>query len=71
MVWKAEKAGAADIPLDPETVARCRAVLGEVGLETGATGSAKVDLELSPTYREAVARMEAVERFLASDQIAV
>ena len=71
VVWKAEKAGAADIPLDPETVARCRAVLGEVGLETGAPGSAKVDLELSPTYREAVARMEAVKRFLASDQIAV
>jgi hypothetical protein len=71
VVWMAEQAGAADIPLAPETVARCRAVLGEVGLETGTPASAKVDLELSPTYREAVARMEAVKRFLASDQIAV
>ena len=71
LVWMAEKAGAAEIPLAPETLERCRAVLGEVGLESGVNGAAKVDLESSPTYREAVARMEAVKRFLASDQIAV
>ncbi len=58
-------------PLAPETVERCRAVLGEVGLVSGASVATKVDLEESPTYREAVARIEAVKRFLASDQVAV
>ena len=46
-------------------------MLGEVGLVSGATAPRKVDLEESPTYREAVARIEAVKRFLASDQVAV
>ncbi len=71
LVWMAQQAGEADIPLSPETVEQCRAVLAEVGLETGAGVAVKVDLEASPTFREAMARMEAVTRFLASDQIAV
>ncbi len=71
VVWQAQRDGADEIPLAPETLERCRAVLGEVGLELGAGVAVKVDLEASPTYREAVARMRAVEQFLASDQIAV
>ncbi len=71
MVWKARQGGAEQLPLAPETVERCREVLVEVGLDADATAAAKVDLELSPTYRDAVARVEAVRLFLASDQIAV
>ena len=70
-VWIAERNGAIELTLAPETVERCRAVLGEVGLVSGASVATKVDLEESPTYREAVARIEAVKRFLASDQVAV
>jgi hypothetical protein len=71
MVWIAERDGAEEIPLPAETVERCRAVLGEVGLDAGGSVAVKIDLEASPTYREALARVEAVKRFLASDQIAV
>ncbi len=70
-VWIAERNGATELTLAPETVERCRAVLGEVGLVSGTSVATKVDLEESPTYREAVARIEAVKRFLASDQVAV
>ncbi len=70
-VWIAERNGATELSLAPETVERCRVVLGEVGLVSGTTAATKVDLEESPTYRAAVARIEAVKRFLASDQVAV
>jgi single-stranded-DNA-specific exonuclease len=70
MVWKAQRDGAVDVPLADDTLARCRAVLAEVGLN-GAPVQGKVDLTASPTYRAALARVESVKTFLASDAIAV
>ncbi|MGZ4431050.1 MAG: hypothetical protein ACXVYV_05320, partial [Gaiellales bacterium] len=66
-VWRALRAGDDAIAVAPETVARCRCVLAEVGLDPAAEGgAAKIDLNASPTYREAVARVEDSLRFLQS-----
>ena len=52
--------------LAPDTVARCRTVLAEVGLDPSAGGGDRIDLNASPTYRAAVERVETSLRFLQS-----
>jgi hypothetical protein len=53
--------------LAPDTVARCRTVLAEVGLDpAGQSGGERIDLNASPTYRAAVERVEDSLRFLQS-----
>jgi hypothetical protein len=66
VVWKALRAGEERIPLAPDTVARCRTVLAEVGLDPAAAGSERIDLNASPTYRAALERVEDSLRFLQS-----
>jgi single-stranded-DNA-specific exonuclease len=66
VVWKALRAGEERIPLAPDTVARCRTVLAEVGLDPSAAGGDRIDLNASPTYRAAVERVEDSLRFLQS-----
>ncbi len=66
VVWKALRAGEERIPLAPDTVARCRTVLAEVGLDPSSGGGERIDLNASPTYRAAVERMEDSLRFLQS-----
>ena len=69
MVWRAQRTGAR-LPLAAATLERCRAVLAEVGLN-GVLPAEKVDLEQSATYRDALARVDRVRRFLASERVAV
>jgi len=69
MFWRAQRTGA-ELPLAATTLERCRAVLAEVGLN-GVVPAGKVDLEQSATYREALARVDRVRRFLASERVAV
>jgi hypothetical protein len=67
-VWKAHRTGS--VPnLPPETVAACLAVLAELGLDPAAAPGAKVDLERSPTYREALERFAVVERHLGAHAV--
>jgi single-stranded-DNA-specific exonuclease len=67
VVWQALRKGEQRIPLAPDTVARCRTVLSEVGLDPRAhDGAARFDLNASPTYRAAVERVEDSLRFLQS-----
>jgi hypothetical protein len=67
VVWQAMRKGEQRIPLAPDTVARCRTVLSEVGLDPSAhDGTARFDLNASPTYRAAVERVEDSLRFLQS-----
>ena len=67
VVWQALRAGENRIPLAPDTVARCRTVLAEVGLDPAEQGGAeRIDLNASPTYRAAVERVEDSVRFLQS-----
>jgi hypothetical protein len=67
VVWQALRKGEQRIPLAPDTVARCRTVLSEVGLDPRAhDGGARFDLNASPTYRAAVERVEDSLRFLQS-----
>jgi hypothetical protein len=67
VVWQALRAGEERIPLAADTVARCRTVLSEVGLDPAANGgAARIDLNASPTYRAAVERVEDSLRFLQS-----
>jgi single-stranded-DNA-specific exonuclease len=67
VVWQALRAGENRIPLAPDTVARCRTVLAEVGLDpAGQSGAERIDLNASPTYRAAVERVEDSLRFLQS-----
>jgi single-stranded-DNA-specific exonuclease len=67
VVWQALRAGQERIPLAPDTVARCRTVLAEVGLDPAdRAGGERIDLNASPTYRAAVERVEDSLRFLQS-----
>jgi single-stranded-DNA-specific exonuclease len=67
VVWQALRKGEQRIPLAADTVARCRTVLSEVGLDPNAhDGAARFDLNASPTYRAAVERVEDSLRFLQS-----
>jgi len=63
---RALRAGEQRIPLAADTVARCRTVLNEVGLDPANGGSARIDLNASPTYRAALERVEDSLRFLQS-----
>jgi hypothetical protein len=67
-VWRAHRTGSAP-NLPPETVAACLAVLAELGLDPAAAPEAKVDLERSPTYREALERFALVERHLGAHAV--
>jgi single-stranded-DNA-specific exonuclease len=71
LVWRAGPGAADDLPLPAGTLARCRAVLAEVGLDRAPAAGTRVDLTASPTYRDALERVERSHRFLASSQIAV
>ena len=67
VVWQALRSGENRIPLAPDTVARCRTVLAEVGLDPAEQGGGeRIDLNASPTYRAAVERVEDSVRFLQS-----
>ncbi len=67
VVWQALRSGEQRIPLAADTVARCRTVLAEVGLDPADRGSGeRIDLNASPTYRAAVERVEDSLRFLQS-----
>jgi hypothetical protein len=66
LVWQALRKGDQKIPLAADTVARCRTVLNEVGLDPANGGSARIDLNASPTYRAALERVEDSLRFLQS-----
>jgi hypothetical protein len=67
LVWKALRSGSGQLPFAPDTVARCRTVLAEVGLDPAAAGRTdRIDLNASPTYRAAVERVEDSLRFLQS-----
>jgi single-stranded-DNA-specific exonuclease len=67
VVWQALRTGEQRIPLAPDTVARCRTVLAEVGLDPAERGGGeRIDLNASPTYRAAVERVEDSLRFLQS-----
>ncbi len=67
VVWQALRAGEQRIPLAPDTVARCRTVLAEVGLDPAdREGGTRIDLNASPTYRAALERVEDSLRFLQS-----
>jgi single-stranded-DNA-specific exonuclease len=67
VVWQALRAGEQRIPLAPDTVARCRTVLAEVGLDPAdRAGGERIDLNASPTYRAALERVEDSLRFLQS-----
>jgi single-stranded-DNA-specific exonuclease len=68
-VWRARRDGApaALEALPPETVARCVAVLAEVGLDDPAAAPAeRVDLAASSTYRESEARLARALAYLAT-----
>jgi hypothetical protein len=66
LVWQALRKGDQTIPLAPDTVARCRTVLNEVGLDPANGGATRIDLNASPTYRAALERVEDSLRFLQS-----
>jgi single-stranded-DNA-specific exonuclease len=67
-VWRAHRTGS--VPnLPPETIAACLAVLAELGLDPAASPGAKVDLERSPTYRQALERFALVERHLGAHAV--
>ena len=67
VVWQALRAGDEQIPLAPDTVARCRTVLAEVGLDPAErNGSERIDLTASPTYRAALERVSDSLQFLES-----
>ena len=67
VVWQALRAGDEQIPLAPGTVARCRTVLAEVGLDPAErNGAERIDLNASPTYRAALERVSDSLRFLQS-----
>jgi len=66
VVWQALRAGE-QIPLAPDTVARCRTVLAEVGLDPAERNAAeRIDLTASPTYRAALERVSDSLQFLKS-----
>jgi single-stranded-DNA-specific exonuclease len=67
LVWQALRSGNKRIPLAADTVARCRTVLAEVGLDpAGGAGAERIDLNASPTYRAALERVSDSVRFLQS-----
>jgi single-stranded-DNA-specific exonuclease len=67
VVWQALRAGDEQIPLAPDTVARCRTVLAEVGLDPAErNGAERIDLTASPTYRAALERVSDSLQFLKS-----
>jgi hypothetical protein len=67
VVWQALRAGDEQIPLAPDTVARCRTVLAEVGLDPAErNGTERIDLTASPTYRAALERVSDSLQFLKS-----
>ena len=65
VVWRADRDGTA-LTLPPETVERCRTVLREVGLVPGAVAAARVDLDVSPTYRAACEQVADSHAYLES-----
>jgi hypothetical protein len=67
-VYRADRDGTTPL-LDPAVVERCRRVLAEAGVDpraTAADAGARFDLDRSPTYREALARVESCAAFLAA-----
>jgi single-stranded-DNA-specific exonuclease len=63
-VWRAARDGVTPL-LAPDTVERCAQVLSELGLDPSTPPVGKVDLEASPTYRQAQERCRCSLEFLA------